>query len=207
MASSRKFASRAKKTPPAKGLKAGWRETVSRELRNAGRLFVLGVGNRRKGDDAAGSLCVRLLRREMAVRMRPGAKGAQLARRSPVFRKGLAPEVRVVDAGEAPENATGEVRKFAPTHVLIIDAAVGGHRPGTVFVVDRRKIRQEDVSTHRLPLSLLARYLEKSFGCRVILLGIEPREVGWGKPVSAVVEASAARLAAWLAGILRSHRP
>jgi hydrogenase 3 maturation protease len=208
MASSLKFVSRAKKIPSAKSLKAGWREAVSRELRNAGRLFVLGVGNRHKGDDAAGSLCVRLLKRELARGVRrAGALGAESARPLPAIRKRPVPGVLVLDAGDAPESATGKIRKLGPTHVLIVDAAVGGHRPGTIFLVDKKKIRQEEVSTHRLPLSLLVRYLEESIGCRVILIGIEPEEVAWGKPVSAVVKASAARLAAWLEGILTSRRP
>jgi hydrogenase 3 maturation protease len=142
---------------------------------------MLGVGNRRRGDDAAGSLCVRLLKKQMA-------------------KKGAAREVRVLDARETPESATGLIREFRPTHVLIIDAAAGGHQPGTVFLIDKRKIAQEDISTHRIPLAHLVRYLEVSIGCRVILIGIEPEEVGWGKPVSAPVRKAAARLAAWLAG-------
>jgi hydrogenase 3 maturation protease len=84
---------------------------------------------------------------------------------------------------------------------------MGGQRPGTISLVDKKKIRQEDVSTHRLPLSLLVRYLEETIGCRVIVVGIEPKDVAWGKPASAAVRTAAARLAAWLAGILTPRHP
>ena len=113
----------------------------------------------------------------------------------------------MIDAGETPENLTSLIREFRPTHVLIVDAAVAGYRPGTIFLVDRRKIRREDVSTHRLPLSLLARYLEESIGCRAILVGIEPTEVTWGKPVSPEVREAATELAAWLTETLTGNRP
>lgn len=176
-----------KKIPPAEGSHPNWREAISRELEKAERLFVLGVGNRRKGDDAAGSLCVRLLRNQM-------------------IRKGAPRELRVLDAGETPESATGLIRDFRPTHVLIVDAAIGGYQPGTVFIVDKEKIRQDDITTHRLPLFHLVRYLEESIGCRVILVGIEPQEAAWGKQVSAAVRAAVSLLAAGLADIWTTRR-
>jgi len=171
----------AKTIPRAESPDADWRGAISKELKKAERLFVLGIGNRRKGDDAAGGLCVRLLNKQMA-------------------KKSAARKIRILDAGETPESATGLIRKFRPTHVLIVDAAVGDHQPGTIFFIDKKKILQEDISTHRLPLFHLVRYLEESIGCRVILVGIEPQEIAWRRPVSATVRAAAARLAAWLAG-------
>jgi hydrogenase 3 maturation protease len=172
--------SREKTIPQAESPDADWRGAISKELKKAERLFVLGVGNRRRGDDAAGSLCVRLLSKQMA-------------------KKGAAREIRVLDAGETPESTTGLIREFRPTHVLIIDAAVGGHRPGTIFLIDREKISREDISTHRVPLLHLVRYLEETIGCRVVLVGIEPQEIAWRRPVSVAVREAAARLAAWLA--------
>jgi hydrogenase 3 maturation protease len=184
---------------PVKGLRVGWREAISSELDKAERLFVLGIGNRRKGDDAVGSLCVRLLTRKLikqkrradAPSLESGRPGARIRELPPL-------ELRVLDAGESPESATGLIREFRPTHALIIDAAVAGHQPGTIFIIEKEKIRQEDISTHRIPLAYLASYLEETMGCRVILVGIEPKEVAWGKPVSEIVRAAAARLADWL---------
>lgn len=195
----RKTTRSARKTRPVKGGNDNWREGISKELEKTRRLFVLGIGNCCKGDDAAGSLFIRLLTRELTPKKhRTGA----LAEES-----GPPLEFQVLDAGEAPESVTGFIREFRPTHVLIVDSAVTGRRPGAIFIIDRKKISQEDVSTHRLPLSLLARYLEESIVCRVILVGIEPKEIAWGKPVSAAVRTAAARLSAWLAEALTGQRP
>lgn len=179
-----------------------WNRAISLKLKGAERLFVLGVGNPRKGDDAAGSLCARRLNRELRPRRRPAQPGSAGPRgfgRKP--RKTQSLEILALDAGGAPENATGPIRKFGPTHVLIVDAALGGFEPGTIFLVDRKKIAQEDVSTHRIPLVHLIRYLEESMGCRVTLVGIEPKDLAPGAPVSPSVKSAAARLAAWLAGL------
>jgi hydrogenase 3 maturation protease len=197
----------ARKTHPVKGGNDNWRKEIFWELEKTRRLFVLGIGNCRKGDDAAGSLCLRLLTRELPPkRRRPDALAEETGPPRKSLRRFPPLEVQVLDAGEAPESVTGFIREFRPTHVLIVDAAVAGRRPGTIFLIDRKKISQEDVSTHRLPLSLLARYIEESIVCRVILVGIEPKEVAWGKPVSAEVKAAAARLAAWLAENLTARR-
>ena len=99
--------------------------------------------------------------------------------------------MKVLDGGEVPESATGIIRKFQPTHVLIIDAASAGHEPGTVFFVNKRKVPDDEITTHRIPFSHLVRYLEESVGCRVILLGIEPGDTQWGRPMSSAVSKSA----------------
>lgn len=197
-----------KTIPRSEGPIADWRSGISKEIKRAERLFVLGVGNRRRGDDAAGSLCVRLLKKEIAQRKpRADASPAESSLLLRTSRKGAPLELEVLDAGETPESVTGLIRDFQPTHVLVVDAAVGGHRPGTIFLIDKKKIRQEDISTHRLPLFHLVRYLEESIGCRVILVGIEPQESAWGKPVSATVRAAVSLLAAGLADIWTAQRP
>jgi hydrogenase 3 maturation protease len=166
-----------------------WQKRLRRELRSARRLFVLGVGNREKADDGVGCLCAQLLKKK--IRKGPDSKPLKKA-----ARQGLSDELamEILDGGEVPESATGIIRRFRPTHVLIMDAATGGHEPGTIFFIKNRKIAQEDVSTHRIPLSQLVRYLEESVGCRVILVGIEPADISWRKPMSRSVRKSAAVL-------------
>lgn len=187
--------------------KSDWREGISGELAAAKRLSVLGVGNAQRGDDAAGSLFIRRLEDELARRKsRPAAPAAGSPASRPDLKKTSLADFEILDGGAAPENVTGVIRRFRPTHVLVVDAAVGGHRPGTIFIVDRDKVREDDISTHRLPLFHLARYLEEDIGCRVILLGIEPKATGPGKPVSREVRAAASRLAAWLGRTLMGQR-
>jgi hydrogenase 3 maturation protease len=160
-----------------------WKSRLARELGRPKRLAVMGVGNVAKGDDGAGVFCAAALARLTA---------------------GLAsPRLKIIPAGEAPENFTGDVRKFGATHVVIVDVAAGGFPGGTVFLADPRRIRDDDASTHRLPLPLLAAYLEQTVGCRVILLGIEPKSFEPGAPLSAEVSRAAESAAAALAALSR----
>ncbi len=68
------------------------------------------------------------------------------------------PRLRVVSGGEAPENFTGAIRAFAPSHVLLLDAVDHGLEPGTAFLADERSITMGDMTSHRLPLKLLMRF-------------------------------------------------
>jgi hydrogenase 3 maturation protease len=170
---------------------ADWRKRLRWELRAARRLFVLGIGNPSRADDGAGSRCARQLER--------------LLSRSPLpadhVRRRTLEALQALGGGEVPESVTGVIRKFRPTHVLIVDAASAGREPGTVFFIDKKKIPENDLTTHRIPLSHLVRYLEETVGCRVVLLGIEPRSLEPGKKVSRPVNRAARSIAVSLAGI------
>ena len=93
----------------------------------------------------------------------------------------------ILDAGHAPENRTGELRRFAPDVVIIIDAADIGETPGTVQLIPEQSIDGMSASTHSLPLSMLARYLNWELKCEVILLGIQPASIEVGETVSDAV--------------------
>ena len=124
------------------------------------RLAILGVGNQFRSDDAAGVLIARALsNRECALDT---------------------DHILIIEAGHAPENTTGELRKFAPDLVLIIDAAEMREKPGTIQWIPEAAIDGMSASTHSLPLSMLARYLTLDLNCTVVLLGIQPgsNEVG-----------------------------
>ena len=93
------------------------------------------------------------------------------------------------------ENFTGEIIRFAPSLVVVLDAADMGLRPGAVRLISRDRTGGFSFSTHTMPLGVLARYLEYSAGCDVILVGIQPAIIEWGAPVTAAVKAAAARVA------------
>jgi hydrogenase 3 maturation protease len=170
-----------------------WRTRLAWELRTARRLIVLGVGNLDRADDGAGSLCAQRLERLLARSPRPAGQSGRTKLEV----------LQALDGGEVPESATGVIRKFRPSHVLIIDAAAGGHAPGNVFFINRKKIPEDDLTTHRIPLSHLVRYLEETVGCRVVLLGIEPRNLEPGKPMSRPVGQAVRAVADTLDGLWR----
>jgi len=156
-----------------------WKRRLARALGRPEKLAVLGVGNVARGDDAAGV--------RVAEALTSLAGG------------GATPRFKVFVTDEAPENFTGPVREFAPTHVLIIDAVAAGFRPGAIFIVEPGAVPEEDVSTHRTPLSTLAGYLERTVGCRVVILGIEPAALAPGAPLSPAARRAIERVAASLA--------
>ncbi len=128
------------------------------------RVAVLGIGNSLRSDDAAGVLVARGLAR------------TRLARDFDSF--------LVIEAGHAPENATAELRRFAPQVVILIDAAEMGQAPGTVGWIQLKEIDGLSASTHTMPLSMLSRYLILELGCEVKILGIQPKSTEIGESVS-----------------------
>ena len=115
------------------------------------------------------------------------------------------PRWRVVNGGEAPENYSGAVRAFAPSHVVLLDAVDHGLEPGTVFLADEASIAAGDMTSHHLPLKLMMRFLEESLPCRVILVGVQPKTLRPGRRLSGPVQKAVAPLAGFLARILREQ--
>jgi hydrogenase maturation protease len=101
----------------------------------------------------------------------------------------------VVDAGPAPENVTGLLRRFRPDVVVLVDAAAMSEQPGAVRWLERGCALGCSASTHTLPLGMLATYLRESLGCDVRLLGIQPAVIAKEGPLSAPVRRTVERLA------------
>ncbi|MDD5019164.1 MAG: hydrogenase 3 maturation endopeptidase HyCI [Candidatus Omnitrophica bacterium] len=138
---------------------------LKEKLRGAQRIAVLGIGSELSGDDAVGVLVAKELRRKP----RPKRRGIIL---------------RSFAGGAAPENLTGQIRRFKPTHLIMIDAADLGMAAGSMALLDIEKIEGVSFSTHRLPTRILADYLVRCIGCQIIVIGIQPKEVGFGKKLS-----------------------
>jgi hydrogenase 3 maturation protease len=118
---------------------------------------VLGVGSDLRGDDVAGVLVARRLARWAAAK--------------PRLRKGMA--LAAFDGGAAPENVTGELRRFEPDLVVLVDAAFLDLPVGAVEVVAPDRIAGLTFSTHMLPASFVLDYLTAVTGCRTLVLGIQ----------------------------------
>lgn len=157
-----------------------WPENLRQTLRRLRspdrppRLAVVGIGHELRGDDAAGMAVVRALR--------PLVQGAE--------------RLLAVEAGAAPENVCGLLRRFAPDLILLVDAARLGAEAGGVRWLDWRDTTAFSASTHSLPLHVLAGYLESELGCEVALLGIQPADLSFGAPLSPAVRQAVNRLAA-----------
>lgn len=131
------------------------------------KVAIVGIGNKLRSDDAAGILVAQKLMQSRCVRHLK--------------------HVLVMDAGHAPENMTGELRRFAPGVIMLIDAAEMGELPGTVRSIPMEDLDGMSASTHSMPLSMLAGYLTLELHCDVALLGIQPSSNDFGENVSLVV--------------------
>ncbi len=122
--------------------------------------LVLTVGNPMMGDDAAGPLLAHMMQRM------PLATWDSL------------------DGGAAPENALYLIREMKPREVLVFDAADMDLAPGAIRLIGAEKIEDPFlISTHTLPLSYLMQSLGE-FVPKVQCLGIQPRLVAFGYPIS-----------------------
>ncbi len=161
------------------------------------KLAIVGIGHELRGDDVAGAMVARRLA-EALVHQSPSAEGGHGFARCPS--KGLL----VVDAGSAPENCIGLLRRFEPDLVLLVDAAQMGTAPGEIRWLAWEEVAESGALTHALPIRWLAGYLAAELGCEVALIGIQPADDSLGaRPSSAVRRAVKAftgeLMRAWMA--------
>lgn len=146
-------------------------------LSRARSVAVLGIGSELRADDAAGLLVARQLERH---------KGRARKKRG----------LKIFFGGTAPENLTGEIKRSRPSHLIIIDAVEIGERPGTILVLDSRDLGWDTTfSTHKIPARVLIDYLLKSFKCDILMIGVQPSSLEFGKPASRHVKESAKEIA------------
>lgn len=144
---------------------------LSEKLTGARRIAVVGVGSELKADDAAGIIAARHCEKECA-----------------------ADSFKVMYGYTAPENITGEIRAFAPTHLIIIDAADISETPGAIAFIDQNTIEGISFSTHMMPLNILMEYIASETPCTIIVVGIQPATLLFGAPVTPTVSAAAIEL-------------
>ena len=135
----------------------------------AGRVCVVGIGNRLAGDDGAGS----------AVAERVAGRIAG----------------RVIDAGVAPENHLEPMLLDEPDTILLVDAVDFGGAPGEVRILDARALATGGLSTHATSLRMVRDYLSARSPARVVLVGIQPGHLRLGDGLSAEVQASVTAVA------------
>jgi len=158
-----------------------WREVLS-TLARGGTAFI-GLGHPERGDDGLGLVLAEALARKLG----------ELARS----------DLRVVVAGLDPARPLSELLDARFRHLVFLDAVDFGGEPGDVLLSDAAEMEAllPQVSTHRLSLGLLGRYIEAR-GARAWLLGVQPASLapraGLSRQVSATVEA----LVSLLAGLL-----
>ncbi len=145
------------------------------------RVALVGVGHELCGDDAVGI--------RIAAMRRPLLSGME--------------RFLVVEAGPAPENFTGTLRRFRPHLILLLDSALLDAEPGTVRWLDWQQAEGLSASTHTLPLQIFASYLAFDLGCTIRLIGIQPEQTFADAPLAPRVQAAAECIVATLAACFK----
>lgn len=153
-------------------------------LKSAKKVALLAIGSEFRGDDAAGLLVAEDLRKK--------------------FKKANS-RFKIFIGATAPENLTGSIRKYNPSHILLIDSVDFKDKPGSIVVLCPRDIGDGvSFSTHKMPAKVLMQYFSKSFECDPILIGIQPLSIDFGKPPSKDVVSAAKEVASAVAKTIKA---
>jgi hydrogenase 3 maturation protease len=148
-------------------------EEILNQLKQADsnkRICVVGIGSDLRGDDVAG-----LIIADELVRRRPSE---------------LKDKLSVIYASTAPENFTGEIKKIAPSHLIIVDCAELEAEVGEVRIINESDVGGVSFSTHSLPISIIIDYLKQDINFKTIIIGIQPADTSFGvEPSDKVLKA------------------
>jgi len=132
---------------------------------------MLGIGNPLRGDDAVGLKIIQNL-------------------------LGKVPEnVLLLECEMVPENYLGKIEQFKPTHVLMIDAAHLNGEAGASRLISVKEIAGTALSTHALPLSILAGIIKQNIGADVKLLGVQPESIEFKEGLSPKLQEASRKIA------------
>jgi len=146
------------------------RKELKNWLKGAKRVAILGIGSELRSDDAAGVV---------------------IARKLQAYIKKMKIKALKVFLGQtAPENLTGEIKKFKPTHLIIIDAVDFHQQAGAMRLIGDLTETGGSFSTHRIPLKIMKDYLYKSIACDMIIIGIQPESLEFHGGLSPKIQES-----------------
>lgn len=140
-------------------------------LKEASKTAFLAIGSELRGDDAAGILTANELNKEK-----------------------LPENFKVFLGYTAPENLTGEIKKFAPSHLIICDAADSGLNAGEISIISSDDIQGAAFSTHMMPMNVFINYISHDNPCKTLILGIQPKTLEFGAEITETVKNAAVNL-------------
>ena len=131
-----------------------WRKNLSQLIpsqNNNERISIIGVGHPLFGDDHIGSWITDQLKKQIPTNME---------------------QFQIITAESNPENVIGPIRKFCPTHLLLLDA-VSGINPGEVALIPWSKGLALDTYLFSAPLSNFCTFIYNECECLITLVGIQ----------------------------------
>jgi hydrogenase 3 maturation protease len=156
---------------------------LSQKLQTADKTAILGIGSYLLGDDAAGIVACEEIKKHI----------------------GESSKLKVMIGATAPENLTGEIINFKPSHLIIIDSANLNLAPGEIKIINPLEIEGSSFSTHSLPLKVMIDYLRKFFECEFIFVGIQPKNIDMGNKLSKEVNQAIRKFAKIITSIFTNN--
>lgn len=154
-------------------------DVLKKWLAGAERIVVAGIGNPIRTDDFVGVKIVQDMEGQVSEK------------------------VCLLECETVPESFLQQIAEFNPTHVLLIDAAILGLKPGAARLMDPERIADfPAISTHMLPLRLFCEYLKSMTKAKIALLLIEPKNVEFGEGLTPDVQAAAEKITTVLSKLL-----
>jgi len=160
---------------------ANLKTILKQKLKDAKRIAVLGIGSELRADDAAGLLVAEELKKIKNLKL------------------------KVFLGSTAPENFTGEIIKFKPTHILIVDSVDTDQKPGFILLINPEEVGGVSFSTHMLPVKMMVDYLLASLECEIIIIGIQPKVLLFGETISKEVKKSTKQISGVIKQILQEE--
>ena len=144
------------------------KKELKKWLSSAERVVIAGIGNPIRMDDFVGVKIAQDLRGKVSN------------------------NVLLIECETVPESFIQRIIDFNPTHVLLIDAAILGSKPGESKLINPEQlIGYPAFSTHMLPLRIFCEYLAKTTRASIALLLIEPKQADFGEGLTSEINASA----------------
>ncbi len=148
------------------------KEKLIEWLKNANKIVIMGVGNPLRGDDIVGL--------EVAKKLK----------------KYSSKSLKIIISETVPENFIGEIRKFKPSHLIIIDAVDFEGKAGDIRLIMPEELSTfKIISTHAMPLSILSKFLYEEIGVKTLILGIQPESIDFGLKISPNVKKASIKAA------------
>jgi len=138
---------------------------------NHGKVVVAGIGNPIRTDDFVGVKIVQDLQGKVSK------------------------NVCLIECETVPESFLQEIADLKPSHVLLIDAAILGLKPGESRLVFPEQVADfPAITTHVLPLRIFCEYIAQATKAKIALLLIQPGNTEFGESLTPEVDAAAKRI-------------
>ncbi len=157
----------------------GFEEELKGWLNRATSVVIAGIGNEIRHDDFVGVKIIQDLQGKVSKK------------------------VHLIECETVPESFMDEIVELKPSHVLLIDAAMLGEKPGAVRLYDSAKVNNfPAITTHMLPLRVFCDYITQMAQTKLALLLVEPENTEFGEGLTKEINQSSGRIVEVLLKIL-----